>query len=80
MDELFVTEFTLNGQWARVAVLTNYVYGNYTDRNGVKIDICFYRKRDRFGQLSDDSTDIKSQEYISKMMIDYHYQYKAKHM
>ena len=79
MDEVFVTEFTFNGEQARVSVLTDYVYGNYTDKDGVQVDLCFYRKHERFGRVYD-STDIKSQEYISKAMIDYHFQYKAKHM
>ena len=79
MDEVFVTEFTFNGEQARVTVLTDYIYGNYTDKDGVQVDLCFYRNRERFGRVHD-STDIKSQEYISKMMIDYHFQYKAKHM
>ena len=80
MDEVFVTEFTFNGEQARVTVLTDYVYGNYTDKDGVQVDLCFYRRHERFGRLCDESTDIKSQEYISKTMIDYHFQYKAKHM
>ena len=79
MDEVFVTEFTFNGEQARVTVLTDYIYGNYTDKDGVQVDLCFYRKRERFGRVCD-STDIKSQEYIAKMMINYHFQYKAKHM
>ena len=79
MKEVFVTEFTFNGEQARVTVLTDYIYGNYTDKDGVQVDLCFYRKHERFGRVCD-STDIKSQEYISKMMIDYHFQYKAKHM